>query len=81
MQWLRICLPMQGTWVWSLAQEDLTCRGTTKSVHHNYWAWALEPENHNYWAHMPRAHAPQQKKPRQWEARAPQRRVAPTRRN
>ena len=23
-QWLRICLP-QGTWVWSLVQEDSTC--------------------------------------------------------
>ena len=26
-QWIRICLPMQGTWVWSLVQEDSTCRG------------------------------------------------------
>ena len=24
-QWLRTCLPMQGTWVRSLAWEDLTC--------------------------------------------------------
>ena len=32
-------------------------------------------------ARMPRAHAPQQEKPPQWEARAPQRRVAPARRN
>ena len=32
-------------------------------------------------AHVPRARAPQQRKPPQWEARAPQRRVAPTRRN
>ena len=29
-------------------------------------------------AHTPRARAPQQEKPPQWEARAPQRRVAPT---
>ena len=28
-------------------------------------------------AHVPRAHAPQQEKPPQWEARALQRRVAP----
>ena len=28
-QWLRIQLPMQGTWVWSLVQEDPTCYGTT----------------------------------------------------
>ena len=32
-------------------------------------------------AHTPRAHAPQQEKPPQWEARAPQRRVAPARHN
>ena len=32
-------------------------------------------------AHAPRAHAPQQEKPPQWEARAPQRRVAPAHHN
>ena len=32
-------------------------------------------------AHAPRAHALQQEKPLQWEARAPQWRVAPARRN
>ena len=41
---------MQGTWVWSLVQEDLTCRGANKPVCHNYWACALEPVSHNYWA-------------------------------
>ena len=35
-QWLRIRLPMQGTWVLALVQEDPTCRGATKSVRHNY---------------------------------------------
>ena len=35
-QWLRICLPMQGTRVQSLVQEDPTCRGATKPVSHNY---------------------------------------------
>ena len=35
-QWLRIRLPMHGTWVGALVQEDPTCRGTTKPVHHNY---------------------------------------------
>ena len=38
MQWIRIPLPMQGPWVQSLAQEDSTCRGATKPVHHNYWS-------------------------------------------
>ena len=52
-QWLRIHLPVQGTWVWSLVREDPTCRGATKPVRHNYWACALEPASHNYWAHVP----------------------------
>ena len=64
-QWLRIHLPMQGTQVRALVWEDPTCRGATK------------PVRHNYWAHVPRACAPQQEKPPQWEARAPQQRVAP----
>ena len=29
---------MQGTQFWSLVREDPTWRGTTKPVHHNYWA-------------------------------------------
>ena len=87
---------MQGTRVRALVREDLTRRGATKPVHHNYWACALEPTSHNYWAHMPQllspqattpeaqaltAHALQQEKPPQWEAHAPQRRVAPAHRN
>ena len=35
-QWLRICLPMQGTQVRALVWEDPTCRGATKPVSHNY---------------------------------------------
>ena len=35
-QWLRIHLPMQGTWVQALVQEDPTCRGATKPMRHNY---------------------------------------------
>ena len=49
-QWLRICLPMQGTRVQSLVWEDPTCRGATKPVCHNDWACALEPASRNYWA-------------------------------
>ena len=87
---------MHGTWVQALVQEDPTCRGATGPLHYNYWACALEPGSHNYWAHVPqllsprvatteahvpRARAPQQEKPPQWEAHAPQRRVAPARHN
>ena len=57
-QWIRIRLPMQGTWVWALVREDPTCRGATKLVHHNYWACALEPARHNYWAHAPQLLSP-----------------------
>ena len=37
-QWLRICLPMQGTCVWALVWEDPTCCGATGPMSHNYWA-------------------------------------------
>ena len=49
---LRIRLPMQGTWVQALVQEDPTCHRATKPLCHNDWARALEPASHNYWAHM-----------------------------
>ena len=39
-QWLRICLPMQGTRVRALVWEDPTCCGATRPVSHNYWACA-----------------------------------------
>ena len=51
-QWLRICLPMQGTRVRALVWEDPTCRGAAGPVSHNYWACASG------------ACAPQQKRPR-----------------
>ena len=35
-QWLRVCLPMQGTRVRALVWEDTTCRGATGPVSHNY---------------------------------------------
>ena len=35
-QWLRICLPMQGTRVQALVWEDPTCRGAAGPVSHNY---------------------------------------------
>ena len=35
-QWLRVCLPMQGTRVRVLVWEDPTCRGATRPVSHNY---------------------------------------------
>ena len=35
-RWIRIHLPVQGTQVRSLVQEDPTCRGATKLMCHNY---------------------------------------------
>ena len=37
-QWLRIHLPVQGTWVQSLVQEDSMCCRVTKLMLHNYWS-------------------------------------------
>ena len=64
-QWLRICLPMQGTQIQSLIRQDPTCCGATKLVHHNYWACA--PCATATKSTPPRANAPQQEKPPQWE--------------
>ena len=80
-QGLRICLPVQGTLVWSLLEEDSRCHEAAKPVHHSYWTYTLEPKSHNYWtctpptpeAGAPRAHAVPQEKPQQWEAQAVQR--------
>ena len=47
-QWLRICLPMQGTRVQALVREDPPCRVATKPVCHNYRTCTLEPMSHNY---------------------------------
>ena len=60
-QWLRICLPMEGTRVQSLVREDPTCHRATKPVGHNYWS----PQATTTEARTPRACAPQQEKPPQ----------------
>ena len=41
-QWLRICLPMQGSWVPSLVREDPTCSGTTKPLCHGLSCATME---------------------------------------
>ena len=51
-QWWRICLPIQRTWVWFLVRVDPTCRSAIKPMHHNYWACTLQqrvaPTHRNY---------------------------------
>ena len=39
-QWLRICLPMQETWVRAQVWEDPTCHRAAGPMSHNYWACA-----------------------------------------
>ena len=36
-QWLKICLPRQGTQVRVLVREDPICHGVAKPVHCNYY--------------------------------------------
>ena len=44
---------MQGTRVQALVLEYPTCHGAAKPMHRNYWACALEPASHSYWARVP----------------------------
>ena len=72
-EWLRIHLPMQGTWVWSLVQEDSTCREATKPEHRQLLSLhsrAREPQQLK--PECPGICALQQEKPLQWEVRPPQ---------
>ena len=49
----EICLLMQGTQVRSLVQENLTCCGATKTVHHNYCSlYTLKPVLYNKRSHF-----------------------------
>ena len=57
-QRLRIHLPMQGTQIPSVVQEDPTWLAAAKPVYHNYWACTPEPVH--------------QEEPPQREARTPQ---------
>ena len=68
-QWLKIHLSMQGTQVQSLVQEDPTCYGATKPVHHNYYR-ASKQQPPNLCATATAALEPEasarNKKPPQW---------------
>ena len=50
-QWLRVCLPMQGTGVQSRVREDPTRCNAIKPTCHNCWACTLEPVFHNKRCH------------------------------
>ena len=75
---------MQGTRVRSLVREDPTCCGATKLLSllsRTREPQLLSPRATTTEAHAPRPHALQQEKPLQWEAHAPQQKVAPVRHN
>ena len=44
---LRTLLSMQGMWVQILVQEGSTCHRVAESIHHNFWAHALQPDSHS----------------------------------
>ena len=72
-QWLRIHLPMQGTWVRALVQEDPTCHGVTKPIAPQLLSLQsrarvpqlLSPRTTTTEARVPRTRAPQQERPPQ----------------
>ena len=76
-QWIRIRLPMPETWVWSLVQENSTCRGALSPG--PTAAGACVPGACAPGACAPGACAPRREKPVQRETQAPRRRAAPTR--
>ena len=73
-QWLRICLLVQGTWIWSLVWKDAACLRTTTPTCYN------SPRTATAVNHVPRAYALQREESPQWEAQALQGRVDPTHR-
>ena len=56
--WIRICLPMQGTWAQSPVHEASTCFGANKLM------------SHNYRARMPQVMKPAYLKPVHWDKRS-----------
>ena len=81
---------MQGTRVPALVGEEPTRHGATGPVSHSYWACALEPAIHNYWARVPQLLKPARLEPvlrnkgshrNEKSAHALQRTVAPSLRN
>ena len=67
-EWIGICLTMQGTWVQSLVWEDCACLKVTKPVHHNYWTTLQRLPATATEVPVPGVCAAQQEKPPQWEA-------------
>ena len=60
--WIRLWSSMQETWVRSLVREDPTHLEATKSVLHNCWVSAREPESHRPCVATIEAHRPQSRR-------------------
>ena len=58
-QWLRICLSIQGTWVLFQGWEDPTSLEGAMPMCCNYWALVLVRESRNCWAHALQLHKPE----------------------
>ena len=58
-QWIRICLPMQGTWVQSLVKEDPICCRAAEPVDQNHGPHTLGPSGRVCSACVPRLLKPQ----------------------
>ena len=72
-------LPVNGGDMGSISevQEDPTCLGESKPMHHNYWSpWAGEPVIHNYWAHILQLLKPVHLEPTGAQVASPQQREA-----
>ena len=63
-QSLRVCLPMQGMWIFSLVWEDSTCWGATKLMCFNYWSLCNKRSHHN---ERPKYHSEEEPCPLQLE--------------
>ena len=67
-QWIKICLPMQGTQVQFLVQEASACCRAAKALRHNYRACAIESVRGGKWSYSSRSR----------ESRAQRRRASTT---
>ena len=79
-QWLRAHLPMHRTRIWSLVQEDPIWHRATKPRSRKipYATEQLSPRAATTESCAPRAYAPQQEKPLQWEAHTLQTECSPS---
>ena len=69
-QWKRILLPVQRTWLNPWSRKIPHAMEQLKPMRSNYWVWALEPMSCNYWTCVPQLLKPDHHRvcALQWEA-------------